>query len=122
MNFDDDGPRFAGTGIAWVRKRVQDRPSSENRGFQMSYYSPELVRTMRSVLDEVVTRIPAHRATSAVKAKIAEVILNTAARGQRSYEGLISAASEQVPTIISGPSLVWKTKIPRVDKSTLRNA
>ena len=67
----------------------------------MSYYSPEFVRTMRSALDEVVTKIPAHQATSAVKVKIAEIILKTAAEGQRSYEGLISAASEQVPTIIS---------------------
>jgi hypothetical protein len=74
----------------------------------MPHYSPEFVQTMRSALDEVATKIPAHQATSAVKAKIAEVILNTAAEGQRSYEGLISAASEQVPTIISEYSLVAK--------------
>jgi hypothetical protein len=74
----------------------------------MPHYSPELVRTMRSALDEVVTKIPADQATSAVKAKIAEVILKTAAEGQRSYEGLISAASEQVPTIICEFSLVRK--------------
>jgi hypothetical protein len=66
---------------------------------------------MRSALDEVVTKIPANQATSAVKAKIAELILKTAAEGQRSYEGLISAASEQVPTIVSEFSSV--PKIPR---------
>jgi hypothetical protein len=72
----------------------------------MAHYSPDFVHTMRSALDQVVTRIPAPDATPAVKAKIAELILKTAAEGQRSYDGLISAASEQVPTIISELSIV----------------
>jgi hypothetical protein len=72
----------------------------------MPHYSPDFVQTMRSALDAVVTTIPTHQATSAVKAKLAELILKTAAEGQRSYDGLISAASEQVPTIISEFSLV----------------
>jgi hypothetical protein len=74
----------------------------------MLHYSQDFVQTMRSALDELVTKIPASQATSAVRAKIAEVILKTAAEGQRSYEGLISAASEQVPTIISEFSIVRK--------------
>jgi hypothetical protein len=77
----------------------------------MPHYSPDFVHTMRSALDEVVTKIPANQATSAVKAKIAELILKTAAEGPRSYEGLISAVSEQVPTIVSEFSSV--PKIPR---------
>lgn len=74
----------------------------------MAHYSPELVRTMWTALDEVVTRIPAHQATSAVKMKIAGLILKTAAEGQSSYEGLISAASQEVPAIISEPSFLPK--------------
>jgi hypothetical protein len=67
----------------------------------MPRYSAEFVQTMRAALDEVMTRIPADQATSAVKAKVAEVILQTAATGQRSYQGLISAASDQIHTIVS---------------------
>ena len=67
----------------------------------MSHHSGELVETMRAALDEVAAKVPAHQATSAVKAKIAELILKTAAEGQTSYEGLISAVSDQIPTIIA---------------------
>jgi hypothetical protein len=67
----------------------------------MSHHSGELVETMRAALDEVAAKVPPHQATSAVKAKIAELILKTAAEGQTSYEGLISAVSDQIPTIIS---------------------
>jgi hypothetical protein len=76
---------------------------------------------MRSALDEVVTKVPADQATSAVKTKIAELILKTAAEGQKSYDGLISAASEQILTILSEASLVWKPQPPIVDKPTGRN-
>jgi hypothetical protein len=79
----------------------------------MPHYSPDFVQTMRSTLDEVVTKIPENQATSAVRAKIAELILKTAAEGQRSYAGLINAASEQVPTIISEFSFVRKAPEPR---------
>jgi hypothetical protein len=67
----------------------------------MPRYSAELVQTMRVALDEVMTTIPAHQATSAVKARVAEVILKAAAEGQTSYQGLISAASDQIHTIVS---------------------
>ena len=67
----------------------------------MPQHSRELVQTMRAVLDELMTGIPAHQATSAVKAKVAEVILKTAAEGRTSYEGLISVAADQIPSIIS---------------------
>jgi hypothetical protein len=58
----------------------------------MPHYSPDFVQTMRSALDAVVTKIPADQATSAVRAKIAELILQTAAEGQRSYEGNVRTA------------------------------
>jgi hypothetical protein len=79
----------------------------------MPRYSRDFVQTMRSALDEVVTKIPEDQATSAVRAKIAELILKTAAEGQRSYAGLINAASEQVPTIISEFSFVGKASEPK---------
>jgi hypothetical protein len=67
----------------------------------MPSYSPELIQTMRAALDEVITRIPADRATAEIKARMAEIILKTAADGQTSYEGLLAAASEQIQTILS---------------------
>jgi hypothetical protein len=67
----------------------------------MQSYSVEFVQMMRNALDEVMTKIPADRATSAMKAKVAEVILKTAAQGQTSYQGLVKAASDQIRTIIS---------------------
>jgi hypothetical protein len=76
----------------------------------MPRYSTEFLQTMRAALDEVMTRIPADQATSAVKAKVAEIILKTAAEGQTSYQGLISAASDQIHTIISAP-----TRRPKAD-------
>jgi N-acetylglucosamine kinase-like BadF-type ATPase len=79
----------------------------------MPRYSRDFVQTMRSALDEVVTKIPEDQATSAVRAKIAELILKAAAEGQRTSEGLISSASEQVPTIISEFSFVPKVPGPK---------
>jgi len=67
----------------------------------MPRYSVEFVQTMRAALDEVMTKVPADQATTAVKAKVAEVILKAAATGQRSYQGLTGAASDQIPVIIS---------------------
>jgi hypothetical protein len=67
----------------------------------MPSYSPELIQTMRAALDEVMNRIPADQATPGIKARMAEIILKTAADGQTSYEGLLAAASEQIQTILS---------------------
>jgi hypothetical protein len=68
----------------------------------MPSYSQEFVQTMRAALDEVMSKVPADQATSAVKARVAELILNVAAAGQTSYQGLITAASDQIHVIISG--------------------
>jgi hypothetical protein len=48
-----------------------------------------------------MNRIPADQATPGIKARMAEIILKTAADGQTSYEGLLAAASEQIQTILS---------------------
>jgi len=67
----------------------------------MPSYSPELIHTMRAALDDVMTKVPLDQATPGVKAALAEYILNAAAQGQTSYEGLIAAASDQIQTILS---------------------
>jgi hypothetical protein len=67
----------------------------------MACYSWELGQTIRAALDEVMTKIPADRATSSVKAKVAVVIFHAAAKGQTSYQGLTSAALDQIDAIIS---------------------
>jgi hypothetical protein len=45
----------------------------------MAHYSPDFVHTMRSALDQVVTKNAERDVTLAVKAKIAEPVLKTAA-------------------------------------------
>jgi hypothetical protein len=67
----------------------------------MPSYSPELIETMRSALDEVMTRIPADQATSGIKACLAEVILKAAAAGQTNYHDFLSIASQQIPNLLS---------------------
>ena len=67
----------------------------------MPYYGPELIQTMRAVLDEVMTKIPVEQGTPAIKAHMAEFILKAAAQGQTSYGGLLASASDQIQTIVS---------------------
>jgi hypothetical protein len=66
----------------------------------MPSFSPALIQIMRAALDEVMTKIPLERATPGIKAALAECILKTAAAGQTSYDGLVSAASEQIQSIL----------------------
>jgi hypothetical protein len=67
----------------------------------MACYSWELAQTIRAALNEVMTNIPADQATLAVEAKVAVVIFQAAAKGQTTYQGLVSAALDQIHTIIS---------------------
>ena len=67
----------------------------------MPCYGPELIQTMRTVLDEVMTKIPVDQATPGVKAHVAEFILKAAAEGQTSHDGLLASASAQIQAIIS---------------------
>ena len=67
----------------------------------MPSYGPELIQTMRAVLDAVMTKIPVEQVTPAVKTHMAEVILKAAAEGQTSYERLLASASDQIQTILS---------------------
>jgi hypothetical protein len=67
----------------------------------MTYYSPQLIHTMRSALDAAMTQVPVNHATPGLKAHLAEVILQAAAQGLTSHDGLVAAASDQIQTIIS---------------------
>lgn len=67
----------------------------------MPCYGPELIHTMRTVLDEVMTKIPVDQATPGVKAHVAEFILKAAAEGQTTYDSLLTSASTQIQTILS---------------------
>ena len=67
----------------------------------MTYYSPQLIQTMRDALDVVMTRVPITHATPGLKAHLAEVILQAAAQGLTSHDGLVAAASDQIQAIIS---------------------
>jgi hypothetical protein len=67
----------------------------------MPSFDPELIEVMRAALDDVMTKIPVDQATPAIKARMAEFILKAAAEGQTTYDGLLSAASDQIQTILS---------------------
>jgi hypothetical protein len=56
---------------------------------------------MRAVLEEAMTKVPAEQATTVTKAYLAEFILKAAAEGLASYEGLMVAAINQLPIILS---------------------
>jgi hypothetical protein len=62
----------------------------------MQSFSPELITTMRTVLDDVMTHIPVEQATSGIKIRLAEIILKAARDGQTSYDVLFAAASSQI--------------------------
>jgi hypothetical protein len=56
---------------------------------------------MKSVLEDIMTRVPLEHSTPAAKAYLAECILKAAAQGHTSYDALISAASDQIQVILS---------------------
>ena len=67
----------------------------------MQSFSPELITTMRTVLDDVMTHIPVEQATSGIKIRLAEVILKAASDGHTSYDLLFAAASSQIQNVSS---------------------
>jgi hypothetical protein len=58
-------------------------------------FAPELVSTMRSVLDAAVDQIDEAHRTPATKAKMAERILRTASEGVTDARELTTAAIEE---------------------------
>jgi hypothetical protein len=67
----------------------------------MSYFDPELIQTMRQVLDHVMTLVPAEHATPATQAYLAECILKAAAQGQTNHDVLVNVATDQIQVIVS---------------------
>jgi hypothetical protein len=67
----------------------------------MPAFSPALITIMRAVLEEAMTQVPAEQATTVTKAYLAEFILKAAAGGLTSYEDLMAAVINQLPTILS---------------------
>jgi hypothetical protein len=67
----------------------------------MPTFSPALITVMRAVLEEAMTKVPAEQATTVTKAYLAEFILKAAAEGLTSYEGLMAAVINELPTIPS---------------------
>ena len=67
----------------------------------MPTFSPALITIMRAVLEEAMSKVPAEQATTVTKAYMAEFILKAAAQGLTSYEGLMAAVINQLPTILS---------------------
>jgi hypothetical protein len=55
-------------------------------------FQPELIRLMKSVLDEAALELPEAKRTSAIKADMASVILGEAAKGERNPAALKIAA------------------------------
>ncbi len=67
----------------------------------MTHFSPQLIQTMRDALEAVMANVPMGHSTPGLKAHLAEVILQAAAQGLTSYDGLVAAASDQVQAIIA---------------------
>jgi hypothetical protein len=67
----------------------------------MPYFDPQLIGLMRSVLEDVMTKVPVEYSTPATKAYLAECILKAAAQGHTSYHELVAAASDQIQVVLS---------------------
>lgn len=64
-------------------------------------YSSEFIQTMRQALETVMASVPADQSVFGLKAAVAQRILQAAAHGQTSHDGLVTAASNQIQAIIS---------------------
>jgi len=71
------------------------------RGVATMKYSSELIQTMRDALEAVMATVPADQSVFGLKAAVAQCILQAAAHGQTSFDGLVASASGQLQTIIS---------------------
>ncbi len=56
---------------------------------------------MRSVLEDVMTKVPLEISNTTTKAYLAECILKAAAQGHTSYNELMAAATDHIHVILS---------------------
>jgi hypothetical protein len=67
----------------------------------MPQFDPQLIQVMKSVLEDIMTRVPLEHSTPAAKAYLAECILKAAAQGQTNYDALVAAAADQIQVVVS---------------------
>ena len=67
----------------------------------MPQFDPELIQIMRTVLEDVMTRVPSEMVNTETKAYLAECILKAAAQGHTSYADLLTAATDHIQVIAS---------------------
>jgi hypothetical protein len=67
----------------------------------MPQFNPRLIDLMRSVLEDVMAKVPVEYSTPATKAYLAECILKAAAQGHTTYNEPITAASDQIQAVLS---------------------
>jgi hypothetical protein len=66
----------------------------------MQIHSPELIKRVADVLDEVIPSIPINDTTSAWIARVARCIAKAAGEGQTSYQSLLAVASAEIDIIL----------------------
>jgi hypothetical protein len=64
-------------------------------------FDPEITQVMRDALEDVMKNVPVEYSTPATKAYLAECILKAAAQGHTTYNELVTAAADQMQTIVS---------------------
>jgi hypothetical protein len=67
----------------------------------MPEFDHQLIQVMKSVLEDIMARVPLEHSTPAVKACLVECILKTAAQGHTNYDALMTAAADQMHVIVS---------------------
>jgi len=67
----------------------------------MPQFDPQLIKVMRAVLEDIMTRVPTEQSTQAAKAYLAECILKAAGQGHTNYDALMAAAADQMHVILS---------------------
>jgi hypothetical protein len=66
----------------------------------MEIFDVELVRVMRTALEDVMARVPIEYSTSATKVFLAEYILKAAANGETGYSVFVATAASHIPDVI----------------------
>jgi hypothetical protein len=81
----------------------------------MQIHSPELIKRVTDVLDEVIPAIPVNETTSALINRVARCIAKAAGEGQTSYQSLLAVASAEIDMIsrIQG-------KTPKADRVAVK--
>lgn len=67
----------------------------------MPQFDRELVTLMRTVLEDVMSKVPPEISNAATKAFLAECILEAAAKGHTSYNELLAAATDHIQTVMT---------------------